>query len=99
MGDICAEGQRKVSIELYVLQVSTFEDVQSAAVALVSASYKRWLEHEQRTDDITAIIIVFQNLGSGAQPDQCAAAAAAAVHPVRTSVHALVGFHKRLFEA
>lgn len=62
--------------ESVTMQVSTFEDVQSAAVALVSASYKRWLEHEQRTDDITAIIIVFQNLGGDSQADQYAAACA-----------------------
>ena len=51
------------------LQVSKYEDVQSAAVALVSAAYSRWLENEQRTDDITAIVIVFSDLDSTGPSD------------------------------
>ena len=40
-------------------------------MALVSAAYKRWLENEQRTDDITAIIIVFQDLAPEPEASRC----------------------------
>ncbi|KAK9814008.1 hypothetical protein WJX73_008908 [Symbiochloris irregularis] len=37
-------------------------DPQSAAVALVSAAYSKWLDYEQRTDDISCVIIQFHGL-------------------------------------
>ena len=43
-------------------QVNLHSDPQSAAVALVSAAYSKWLDNEQRTDDISCVIIFFQGL-------------------------------------
>lgn len=54
-----------------MLQVNVHTDPQSAAVALVSAAYSKWLDNEQRTDDISCVVIRFQGLeaeADGAPP-------------------------------
>lgn len=38
-------------------QVARFEDLHEACIAVVTESYRLWLEHETRTDDISMIII------------------------------------------
>lgn len=43
-------------------QVDMHSDPQSAAVALVSAAYSKWLDNEQRTDDISCVVIRFYGL-------------------------------------
>jgi hypothetical protein len=40
--------------------VGKYDDPQEAAMAIVAESYRLWLQHESRTDDITAIIIQIQ---------------------------------------
>lgn len=42
--------------------VDMHSDPQSAAVALVSAAYSKWLDNEQRTDDISCVVIRFYGL-------------------------------------
>ncbi|MEW5315666.1 MAG: hypothetical protein WDW38_007078 [Sanguina aurantia] len=42
--------------------VSKFEDPQEACFSVVAESYRLWLQHETRTDDITMIVIQFQGL-------------------------------------
>lgn len=44
------------------LQVTKFEDPQEACLSVVAESYRLWLQHETRTDDITMIVIQFQGL-------------------------------------
>jgi hypothetical protein len=43
-------------------QVTKFEDPQEACLSVVAESYRLWLQHETRTDDITMIVIQFQGL-------------------------------------
>lgn len=38
-------------------QVAAYEDPREACSAIAAESYKLWLEHENRTDDITIIIV------------------------------------------
>lgn len=47
---------------LRMLQVSKFEDPQEACFSVVAESYRLWLQHETRTDDITMIVVQFQGL-------------------------------------
>lgn len=44
------------------LQVSKFDDPQEACLSVVAESYRLWLQHETRTDDITMVVIQFQGL-------------------------------------
>jgi hypothetical protein len=37
--------------------VAAYEDPREACSAIAAESYKLWLEHENRTDDITIIIV------------------------------------------
>jgi hypothetical protein len=39
--------------------VSRFDNPYDGAKALVAQAYKLWLQHETRTDDITALVIFF----------------------------------------
>ena len=39
------------------LQVAQHEDPQEACLSIVTESYRLWLEHESRTDDISVIIV------------------------------------------
>ena len=48
--------------------VCEYGDVQEAALALVTESYKNWLQYEVRTDDITCIVI--QVLGLEDKPEK-----------------------------
>uniref|UniRef100_A0A453AWL5 Uncharacterized protein n=1 Tax=Aegilops tauschii subsp. strangulata TaxID=200361 RepID=A0A453AWL5_AEGTS len=40
-----------------LLQVAMHQDPRDACAAIAAESYKLWLEHENRTDDITIIIV------------------------------------------
>mmetsp|Transcript_28754 Transcript_28754/g.73192 ORF Transcript_28754/g.73192 Transcript_28754/m.73192 type:complete len:433 (+) Transcript_28754:185-1483(+) len=42
--------------------VSKFDDPQEACLSVVAESYRLWLQHETRTDDITMVVIQFQGL-------------------------------------
>lgn len=42
--------------------VSKFDDPQDACLSVVAESYRLWLQHETRTDDITMIVIQLQGL-------------------------------------
>lgn len=44
------------------IQVAKFKDIQEAANAIVSESYRLWLQYETRTDDITIIILKLNGL-------------------------------------
>lgn len=44
------------------LQVNKYEDPRDACAAIARESYKLWLEHESRTDDITIIIVHIKRL-------------------------------------
>lgn len=48
--------------------VSKFDDPQEAALSVVAESYRLWLQHETRTDDITMVVIQFQGLEETAMP-------------------------------
>lgn len=42
--------------------ISRFDDPLDGARAVVSESYRLWLENEMRTDDITIVVVVFENV-------------------------------------
>jgi hypothetical protein len=42
--------------------------LQEAALSVVAESYRLWLQHETRTDDITMVVIQFQGLEDTAMP-------------------------------
>lgn len=44
------------------LQVSRFVDPRDACSAIAAESYKLWLEHENRTDDITIIVVQIKDM-------------------------------------
>ena len=46
-----------LSSQSVVDMVSKYDDPLEAAMAIVAESYRLWLEHESRTDDITMLII------------------------------------------
>jgi len=46
--------------------VSKFDDPQEACLSVVAESYRLWLAHETRTDDITMMVIQFQGLADAA---------------------------------
>lgn len=45
-----------------MLQVGRYADPRDGCAAAAAESYKLWLEHENRTDDITIIIVQIKNL-------------------------------------
>ncbi|GIL79333.1 hypothetical protein Vretimale_16527 [Volvox reticuliferus] len=51
-----------LSSQSVVDMVTKFEDPQEACLSVVAESYRLWLQHETRTDDITMIVIQFQGL-------------------------------------
>lgn len=58
-----------LSSQTVVDMVAKFADPRDGCSAIAAESYKVWLEHENRTDDITIIIVQIKglsNLGSGA---------------------------------
>ena len=46
------------------LQVGRYADPRDGCAAAAAESYKLWLEHENRTDDITIIILQIKNLSN-----------------------------------
>lgn len=44
------------------VQVSKFEDPHEACLSVVAESYRLWLQHETRTDDITMIVLQLSGL-------------------------------------
>lgn len=48
----------------FSLQVAQYNDPRDACAAIAGESYKLWLEHENRTDDITIIIVHIKNSSS-----------------------------------
>ncbi|KAL3727433.1 hypothetical protein ACJRO7_032202 [Eucalyptus globulus] len=53
-----------LSSQAVVNMVASYPDPRDACAAIAGESYKRWLEHENRTDDITIIIVHFKDLGN-----------------------------------
>lgn len=53
-----------LSSQAVVDMVSSYEDPRDACSAIVGESYKLWLTHENRTDDITVIIVHIKGLSS-----------------------------------
>jgi len=51
-----------LSSQTVVDMVAKFKDIQEAANAIVSESYRLWLQYETRTDDITIIILKLNGL-------------------------------------
>ncbi|KAF3326149.1 putative protein phosphatase 2C 35 [Carex littledalei] len=51
-----------LSSQAVVDMVSKFSDPREACAEIVSESYRLWLEHESRTDDITIIVVHIQDL-------------------------------------
>lgn len=47
----------------YDVQVSRFEDPHEACISVVTESYRQWLEHETRTDDISMIVVQVSGFG------------------------------------
>ncbi|GFH20426.1 hypothetical protein HaLaN_17543, partial [Haematococcus lacustris] len=46
--------------------VSKFDDPQEAALSVVAESYRLWLQHETRTDDITMVVVHLHGLETAA---------------------------------
>lgn len=44
------------------IQASSYADPQDACTAIAAESYKLWMEHENRTDDITIIVVQIKGL-------------------------------------
>nr|XP_009420981.1 PREDICTED: probable protein phosphatase 2C 35 [Musa acuminata subsp. malaccensis] len=51
-----------LSSQAVVDMVSRFADPQDACLEIASESYKLWLENENRTDDITVIVVQIRNI-------------------------------------
>uniref|UniRef100_J3MNJ5 Uncharacterized protein n=2 Tax=Oryza brachyantha TaxID=4533 RepID=J3MNJ5_ORYBR len=71
--------------------VAAYEDPREACSAIAAESYKLWLEHENRTDDITIIIVHIrdsENPGpAGSQKMNCSSSGAPiALHRVRSDL-------------
>lgn len=50
------------------LQVAAYQDPRDACSAIAAESYKLWLEHENRTDDITIIIVHIRDMENVGAP-------------------------------
>lgn len=44
------------------VQVNKFEDPHEACLSVVAESYRLWLQHETRTDDITMVVLQLSGL-------------------------------------
>ncbi|XP_074580180.1 putative protein phosphatase 2C 35 [Curcuma longa] len=55
-----------LSSQVVVDMVSRFSDPRDACSAITAESYKLWLEHENRTDDITVIIVHIKDMEDNA---------------------------------
>lgn len=61
-----------LSSQTVVDMVSKYPDPKDACSAIAAKSYKRWLQHETRTDDITIIIVYIKDLfHSGVRTTDC----------------------------
>lgn len=49
-----------LSSQSVVEMVGKYDDAQEACMAIVAESYRLWLQHESRTDDITMLLIQIQ---------------------------------------
>ncbi|KAL2341205.1 hypothetical protein Fmac_009145 [Flemingia macrophylla] len=54
-----------LSSQTVVEMAASYSDPRDACAAIAGESYKLWLEHEGRTDDITIIIVQIKGLSSG----------------------------------
>ncbi|CAL5415005.1 unnamed protein product [Camellia sinensis] len=54
-----------LSSQTVVEMVSRYTDPRDACSAIAGESYKQWLQHETRTDDITIIIVHIKELSNG----------------------------------
>lgn len=52
------------SVISFVVQAASYSDPRDACAAIAGESYKLWLEHEGRTDDITIIIVQIKGLSN-----------------------------------
>ena len=64
--------------------VASFDDPLEAALAVVSESYRLWLQYETRTDDITIIVLKFVGLAEALEGVAAAEAALAGAPPPPT---------------
>lgn len=48
----------------FFIQAAKYSDPRDACAAIAGESYKLWLEHENRTDDITIIIVHIKGLSN-----------------------------------
>jgi len=48
----------------FIAQAASYSDPRDACAAIAGESYKLWLEHEGRTDDITIIIVQIKGLSN-----------------------------------
>jgi len=51
--------------------VAMYQDPRDACSAIAAESYKLWLEHENRTDDITITIVHIRDSEIGRQSGLC----------------------------
>ncbi|CAM0907064.1 unnamed protein product [Alopecurus aequalis] len=85
-----------LSSQEVVDMVAVHQDPRDACSAIAAESYKLWLEHENRTDDITIIIVHIrdaQNSGpAGSDKTNCSStgAAAIALHTVQSELPVFV---------
>ncbi len=57
---ICSS--RRGALPVAPAQVSKFDDPHEACLSVVAESYRLWLQHETRTDDITMVVMQFQGI-------------------------------------
>lgn len=60
MGDPLGADVARHLRALACVQVSKFDDPQEACLSVVAESYRLWLQHETRTDDITMVVMQLQ---------------------------------------
>ncbi|KAK9266448.1 hypothetical protein L1049_012464 [Liquidambar formosana] len=53
-----------LSSQAVVDMVASYQDPRDACAAIAGESYKLWLEHENRTDDITIIVVHIKDLSN-----------------------------------
>lgn len=49
---------------IFMMQAASYTDPRDACAAIAGESYKLWLAHENRTDDITIIIVQIKGLSN-----------------------------------
>ncbi|KAG0546093.1 hypothetical protein BDA96_02G418000 [Sorghum bicolor] len=84
-----------LSSQEVVDRVATYPDPRDACSAIAAESYKLWLEHENRTDDITIVIVHIRDMENSGpagsdKADYGSVGASIAVHTIQSEIPVFV---------